>query len=328
MLKKQSLKKDNKNMFKFKAIILLAFIPALVLPVHFCGAETPISGYLPKPGELGGWNPSDEPQHMKGEDLFLLINGGAEIYHEYGFKEVIAQGFRNADKKSFNLEIYHMSSPEAAYGIYSFKTGDSGKPLDTGDEGLLEEYYLNFRKGSFLVTITGFDSEQETLDGLVKAARLIASKIKESGKPPHLLQGLPDDFKGSLKPHSVTYLKGPLGLFNQYEFDPRDIFSVKEGVAADYGGFRLFIFKYENSGDAAKTFKFASSALAKNPRFLDFSAKENHFTMVAKDEHDVYGKVYGRYIFILVRSFLNSWRSEWIAEKIVLGLDKIAKKPV
>lgn len=305
-------------------LLLFLFLPAAPLS----GAETAITDCLPKAGELGHWKPADDMEHMKGEDLFLLINGGAEVYHEYGFKEVIAQGFKNNNKKSFNLEIFRMTSKDAAYGIYTFKTGDEGKLLDIGDEGLLEEYYLNFRKGSYLVTITGFDSQQETLDGLVKAARLIASKIEETGKPPALLRGLPEDFNGLLKPYGVTYLKGPLSLFNHYQFDSKDIFSLKEGAVARYNGFRLFLLKYKNRNEAGKQFKFASSFLSQSTRFTGFTSAKSHFTMMDREKCTVFAKTHGEYIFILVISPDHSRKPEELTEKIVTGLDKIAKEQV
>ena len=70
------------------------YYPAL-LPVVGCliscsGQQTEQSrflSYLPQGGEVDRWSSSEEPQHAVGEDLFLLINGGAEIYHEYGFEQ-------------------------------------------------------------------------------------------------------------------------------------------------------------------------------------------------------------------------------------------------
>ena len=90
-------------------------------------------------GNVNGWQPEDEAKYAAGEDLFLLINGGAEVYHEYGFQEALFQTYSTKEGKSINLEVYEMVSQEAAFGIYSFKTGDDGHPIDLGHEGWLEE---------------------------------------------------------------------------------------------------------------------------------------------------------------------------------------------
>jgi hypothetical protein len=123
----------------------------------------------------------------------------------------------------FNLEIYEMQSPEAAFGIYTFKTGDSGKAIDVGNEGLLEDYYLNSRKGNFLVTVIGFDAKEETITGITAAAKVVAAKIKGSGQRPQLVHVLPDVDSLLTKPGGVTYLKGNLALVNNYQFDSREI---------------------------------------------------------------------------------------------------------
>ncbi|MCU0287783.1 MAG: hypothetical protein MUF15_15510 [Acidobacteria bacterium] len=228
--------------------------------------------YLPQPNELKNYEPAGAPDYVKGDDLFLLINGGAEIYHEYGFKQAVAQTFKKKDGKAgggFNVEIYEMLEPEAAYGIYTFKTGEKGWALDIGDEGKLEDYYLNMRKGNFLVTITGFDPGEETIAGIIEAARAIALKIKTTGPGtiPSLIRMLPAVYKNHLKPNGIKYLKGNLALFNQYEFDSSNIFGLKEGVMADYGDFRLFLFKYSNAGEGKKWFESGRQNLYQNPRY-------------------------------------------------------------
>jgi len=124
-----------------------------------------------------GWAPDGEAQSAVGENLFLLIDGGAEVYLEHGFKEALFQAYKTEDGKSINLEIYEMVSPEAAHGIYTFKTGNEGNPVDVGQEGWLESYYLNFRKGNFLITIIGLDTDIGTLDGIKKIARAVDSKL-------------------------------------------------------------------------------------------------------------------------------------------------------
>ena len=48
-----------------------------------------ISHYLPKSSELKEWKPVGSPQKFEGEDLYLLINGGAVVYYEYICQKII-----------------------------------------------------------------------------------------------------------------------------------------------------------------------------------------------------------------------------------------------
>lgn len=276
-------------------------IVGFLMIVLASGAYARMPDYLPSAAELKKWEPAGTAQHVVGEDLFLLIDGGAEIYYEYGFKQAITQGFNHKDQPAlgFNLEIYEMQNPEAAYGVYTFKTGDAGKSIDVGNEGLLEDYYLNFWKGNFLVTVIGFDSKKETLQGIIQAAKIVNAKIKETGQKPTLLQLLPKGDKFQLKPNGITYLKGNLALFNQYEFDSKDIFGLKEGVVADYKDFRYFVFQYKDATECQKWFNNAKKYLENNPSYKDFNIKKASFSFKDNKNNPFYMKLHKKYILII-----------------------------
>jgi len=277
----------------------ISFIVLLVMGIQIYCSEKALEVYLPRAGELPGWEAAAEPDYAGGDDLYLLINGGAEVYHEYGFKQTITQGFKSKNGKSFNLEIYEMKDPAAAYGIYTFKTGDSGKPVPVDGEGLLEDYYLNFRKGNFLVTVIGFDSEAETINGIVAAAGVVASKMKTDRSKPELVGMLPDKVDTPLKPNGIKYVKGNLGLFNNYEFDSKNIFNLREGVIGDYGDFKLYIFKYADAAECVKWFNFAAKHLETNNRFKDFTRGNGGYSMIDGKGTPSYIKKHDRYIFIV-----------------------------
>ncbi|UCH93448.1 MAG: hypothetical protein JSV88_24690, partial [Candidatus Aminicenantes bacterium] len=56
----------------------------IVMIILVSGAYAKMPDYLPQAAELQEWEAVGTPQHVVGDDLFLLINGAAEIYHEYG----------------------------------------------------------------------------------------------------------------------------------------------------------------------------------------------------------------------------------------------------
>ena len=58
------------------------------------------------PEVINSWSLSEKPDIYAGDDLFQHINGGAEIYHEYGFIRVISGVYKNRELKSINAEIY------------------------------------------------------------------------------------------------------------------------------------------------------------------------------------------------------------------------------
>lgn len=126
---------------------------------------------------IDGWTQDYEPEIYVGDSLFELINGGAEVYHRFGFVQALATQYSDADGRSISLEVFEMVDQEGARNIYSDKTGGSGGALEIGDEAAGEDYYLNFRSGRYLVTISGFDSEPETTAGILKLARAVAIEL-------------------------------------------------------------------------------------------------------------------------------------------------------
>jgi hypothetical protein len=248
---------------------IFSLIPFFLWPYSLQPQSTKgILRYLPDKNELKMWNPIGDPQTAEGDDLFQLINGGAEIYHEYGFKRAVIQSYEHINGLSLNIEIYEMEDPLSAYGVFSFKTGSKGKEKDVGMDALLEDYYLNFWKGEFVVTLIGFDASSATQEALLEFAKKIESTLPERDRdyPPLI------NFLKNQAPESIrrVYLEGNLALYNQYEFDTENIFGVKKGAASYFSDHILFLFEYNSQRIAQHWFENAWNQLKRNQQFHGF----------------------------------------------------------
>jgi hypothetical protein len=165
-------------------LILLSWSIASFSPVFSQSEEPrpkePLLRLLPLESDLKGWKLAEEPQTAEGIGLFELINGGAEEYVKEGFSRAVMATYRNNEGKLINLEIYEMLSPESARNIHRKKAGDKGKKVSVGEEAAVEDYYLNFRKGAYQVTLSGYDTQKEILEWILQMARLIAERISAS----------------------------------------------------------------------------------------------------------------------------------------------------
>jgi hypothetical protein len=164
--------------------ILLSWSIVSFFPI-FSQAEEPrpresLLHLMPLESDLKRWKLDGEPQTAEGIRLFELINGGAEEYVKEGFSRVLIATYRNNEGKRINLDIYEMLSPESAKRIYRKKAGDKGQKVSVGEEAAMEDYYLNFRKGAYQVTLSGYDTQRETLEWLLRIARLVAERISTS----------------------------------------------------------------------------------------------------------------------------------------------------
>lgn len=227
-------------------VLAAAAAPALRAAAADTG-PSPLARYLPSPEALEGWTAPDEPRSYERDDLFIYINGGAEIYHEYGFARVLVQDYQRGED-SLSLEIYEMRSPAAAFGVFTFKRGPDGEAVAIGDGASLEGYYLNFWKGRFCVTLTGMNASEATVAGILAASRSVAARIDGTGEAPALAGTLPGD---GLVPSSVKYIKGPLGFMNVYPSFPGNIVPFREGIKGDYAdGHSLIVLAYGSPGEA------------------------------------------------------------------------------
>ncbi len=241
-------------MIKQSLILLVSGVLAFIVLAYSAFGDD-LSRFLPEDVEIGTWKRQRTVQHYAGEDLFEYIDGGAEIYHEYGFKQVVVQDYVSAEGKSLSVEIFEMMSPDSAYGMYAFKTNARDKAIPLGNEGRLADYYLNFWKGPFLVTLTGFDETGETVKGLLAMAHAVDSKLVkvEKGKKPLMVSLLPSE---NLEAGSLKYFKGLLGLRSSHPFFSLEIVGFEEGIKGDYAdGLSLFIIRFGEEDECRKSFR-------------------------------------------------------------------------
>jgi len=257
-----------------------ALVAVLVLGAAAPAQERgPLAGLIPRASVPAGWIPEGEPQEFEGDDLFVYIDGGADIYQEYGFVRTAVQDYSDGRGRSVSLEIFEMTDAGAAFGMYTFKTTGKGEPLELGQGGQIEDYYLNFWKGRYLFTITGFDDAPETIRGLLavgKAADLLAP---ESGQPPALAGRLPAE---GLDVKSVKYVRGRIGLANIFPPAAGGHLPVREAVRGDYGPGRLFLLECEGTEGAKKTMSALGAILAGGPSFQGY--RESGGRMSAADD--------------------------------------------
>jgi hypothetical protein len=258
------------------ALVLLAAIALVARPGQTAAGAQSLSAppplldlvkMLPAAGDLQGWTPQGKPQVFKGEDLFLYIDGGAEIFHEYGFRQVCTQDYVNKAGKSVTLDLYEMAAPESAFGMFSFKTGAGGKAVAIGRDGRLEDYYLNFWKGRCLVTVVSPDALSDSLDGLERVGRAAEAKIGVGGERPGFLAVLPKSWASAGR---LIYLRGILALQNIYSFFTRDVFLFKEGVASDQGQLKVFVLRYSDKDECVRRTAAVRDAFRKASAYRNF----------------------------------------------------------
>ena len=156
---------------------------------------------LPKNGELKGWNRKGDARIFENDKLWEYIDGGADVYLDYGFQRVVTVDMENG-KRTMTVDIYEMKTLEGAFGIYARERAPTYAFKPIGTEGYLEGVALNFYQAQYYVKINGFADDQEMKAAMQKIAAIVAQNIGVLKKAPSLLGFFPQN--GLLK-HSENF---------------------------------------------------------------------------------------------------------------------------
>jgi hypothetical protein len=183
---------------------------------------------LTLPRALGEWTAERPPETFVGDELYMYINGGAEIYHEYGFDRVTVCDYQlGADKVT--VEVYTMAG--SAYGIYTYSRSAQGEAIALGNGGTLADYYLTFWSGPHLVVVTAQSPGVQARDKVLGIAEALAGSIPQSGVVPALMDQLP---VAQRLPGSEHYLRGRIAMRNLAPQVPPLFSGYDEAAAALY----------------------------------------------------------------------------------------------
>lgn len=198
-------------------LLLILAVPALVIAQEEGGQETApavipatakarLAQLLPDPSEVGATRTGE--QKFYSSDLYQYIDGGADVYLDYGLVAMIHQEYKSSST-DFTLDIYNLGSPANAFGIYAAESSPDYQFLPIGAEGYGTNEILNFLQGEFYVKLSAFSDKEKTGPALERFAREVSRRIGPSTTMPEFLSLFPPQ---NLVSHSGKYVKkAPLG---------------------------------------------------------------------------------------------------------------------
>ena len=141
------------------------------------GGDRTITLILPGAAETRPWVPDGPAQVAEGQDLFALINGGAELFLRYGFERAAVQSYNLGGGRQIQVEVYQMRTPDGATEVFTRRVGPGDLPLTIGDSGVRGEYYVLFRRGRFFVTVAAGDTNPDAKAAVLRIARAVEKRI-------------------------------------------------------------------------------------------------------------------------------------------------------
>jgi len=237
---------------------------------------------MPKDNDIAGWSRTDNPKTFKKSDLYGYINGGAEIFLEFGFERLTVQKYKKGGDE-FSVEIYEMSDPAAAVGNYLMKCGREQRDAAFSARHTLGRYQLMFQRNRFFVLIHNLHGKKKLVPDLIRFGQEIASRLP-ADTTRDLFKILPpvDLVQGSQR-----LIRGPYALQSIYTLGDGDILLLKgetTAVSADYKDpqgetFSVIMAEYSSQAASAEAFQYLSDNLDRDIIVIE----KNHHRIVFKD---------------------------------------------
>lgn len=142
--------------------------------------------------------------------LYGYIDGGAELYLEYGFDTLLVTDLV-IEGSDIKAEVYRMKDQDAAFGIFSVSRFRCNGGAKLTEYICRSAYQLQFCKGPYYVSIindTGSADDQRRSGDL---ARLIIDNIEEPPFDPGSFYSVAPD-EDTMR--GAVLVRGPLGIYN------------------------------------------------------------------------------------------------------------------
>ncbi|UCF77895.1 MAG: hypothetical protein JSW03_07215 [Candidatus Eiseniibacteriota bacterium] len=193
-------------------------------------AERPV----PRDDFAPGWTLSGRALRFAQENLYDYIDGGAELFLEFGFEELAVYRYARGEEE-ITLEMYRMESPASALGIYLMRCGE-----ETPVEGIRarnsgDRYQFNVLKGSHFVQVNSFEGDESLVPVMVALTQRALQGVPE-GDSVRLFEHLPRE---GLVRGSELLIRGPYGLQAVFTFGKGDVLKLGGEVFGVVGNYEL-----------------------------------------------------------------------------------------
>ena len=150
-------------------------------------------------------------ESFAGKALYGHINGGADLYHEYGFDRLSVQELRLNDETYFT-EVYRMADPAGAFGIFSVSHGECTPADSLPRSSCVSPYVILWAHSRYFVRIANESGSPRAQAGGLRLARELSTKISgDSWDIP------PVPASAGATEQTLLLVRGVLGMQNGFD---------------------------------------------------------------------------------------------------------------
>lgn len=147
-----------------------------------------------------------------GDALYGHIDGGAELFFEFGFVTVDVRIVKPKDAEDeMTLEIYKMTDPDSAAGLFLVKSANLSPSPRLPIPNIVNNFQVSYVKGDYYILISCSAGTEPLKEKMIQFGESIASKLPDKTWSGFKL--LPENGKVA---GSERILRGPLALQTIY----------------------------------------------------------------------------------------------------------------
>jgi len=223
-------------MQKLSNIFITVLVPALSFLFFPQPALTAEQNLFPASDIFSSWEIVKDST-FTGNALYGHIDGGAELFFEFGFVKVDVRIVKpNDSEDEMTIEIYQMADPDAALGLFLIKSANLSPDQRLPRPNLLNNYQVSYIKGDYYILISSFAGTEPLKEKMLQFGESIAAKLQDKAR-----SGFDTLPAAGRVPGSERLLRGPLALQTIYPLgeNPMLWHGIKKGehlnaFAADY----------------------------------------------------------------------------------------------
>ena len=199
--------------------------------VTMANASSQLSSLLPS--EVNGWKAISNDSIYNSTTLYNYIDGGAELYLSYGFKEVINRTYRKQGQPDMVVDIFDMANSRNAFGVFTQSMERMDKSFGQGAQ--VSKGMVLFWKDRYYVSIVAHPESDESKKAIAALASLIDGSIANEGPLPAIIDLLPEQL---LVRGSIRYFRHHAWINAHYFIADHNLLHIDdttEAVLAKYG---------------------------------------------------------------------------------------------
>jgi hypothetical protein len=243
-------------------------------------AVAPGSAPPPLPSAPTGWQLAGPPRLYTGRELYGHINGGAELFHEFGFVDLLVASYADSAGRTVDLECYRLEDARAAHAVYLLKCGAETPLAALARRHSASPFQLTLVAGEVFIQVNNPGGDAGRLPAMAALADALAGERAAPGAD-SLLARLP---RGGLRPGSERLLRGAFGTETYLPFAGGDALALGDRVYAALGEYgqaeppeRLFIAAYPNGATAQAALAALAATCRRDATLQDSDDRSLHF---------------------------------------------------